>query len=194
MKKVSRLTAVVVFMLISSLGFANAAKYSLRVGAQKSLIFKVDAQSETTDIKLTDIDGNLIYAEDLEDIEVYRKRFDLRNLQKGDFFFTVENELKRIIYTIAITEDAAKIVNKTERAKPVFTARASKVYLNMLNLKQDTVTIKIFDSSNRLVFEETISEQLNLTKVFNFEKAVQDDYTIVVEDNSDTFIKGISVQ
>ncbi|MBT8186255.1 MAG: hypothetical protein HKP38_03480 [Croceitalea sp.] len=79
-------------------------------------------------------------------------------------------------------------------ADPVFSKKGNKIFLNILNLDQEKVTIRVYDSANRLVYKETLKGELIVEKVFNFESAFEDDYTIVVVDNNQTFKEVIEVK
>ena len=70
---------------------------------------------------------------------------------------------------------------------PVFVKKGDKLFVNLLNLSQEKVSLKVYDSQNRLVFKETISGELVVEKAFNFEKAFKDSYTIVVVNETGTF-------
>ncbi|WP_350287640.1 hypothetical protein [uncultured Croceitalea sp.] len=77
---------------------------------------------------------------------------------------------------------------------PVFKKKGQKLFINLLNLDQDKVTIKVYDSEGRVVFKEVIEGELVVEKAFNFEKAFEDDYTVVVVDNDKTFEEKVAVK
>ena len=66
--------------------------------------------------------------------------------------------------------------------------------MNLLNVSQDKVTLKVYDSQDRLVYNESISGQLVVEKAFNFEKAFEDRYTIVVSDKNGTYKETMEVR
>lgn len=77
---------------------------------------------------------------------------------------------------------------------PVFKKKGNKLFVNLLNLDQEKVTIKVIDSEGRVVFIETLKGDLVIEKAFNFESAFEDDYTVVVVDNNETFKEVIEVK
>lgn len=79
-------------------------------------------------------------------------------------------------------------------ADPVFTKKGNKLFLNLLNLDQDKVTIKIIDSEGRVVFMETLKGDLVIEKAFNFENAFENEYTVLVVDNNETFKEIVEVK
>src|SRR5690606_19821957 len=77
---------------------------------------------------------------------------------------------------------------------PVFVTRGQTILMNLLNLSQDKVSLKVYDSLGRLVFKETVDGKLVIEKAFNFEKAFEDQYTIVVSDKNGTYRETIEVK
>ena len=77
---------------------------------------------------------------------------------------------------------------------PVFVKKGDKLFVNLLNLSQEKVTLKVYDSENRLVFSESIEGELVVEKAFNFEKAFEDEYKVVVSDNAGTYSETILVK
>ena len=77
---------------------------------------------------------------------------------------------------------------------PVFVKKGQKIMMNLLNISQDKVTLKVYDSMNRLVYKEQISGKLVVEKAFNFENAFEDSYTIVVSDKKGTYKETIEVK
>ena len=77
---------------------------------------------------------------------------------------------------------------------PVFVRKGEKLMVNLLNLTEGTVLLKVYDSENRLVYSESIEGELVIEKAFNFEKAFEDEYTLVVVDKLGTYKETISVK
>jgi len=77
---------------------------------------------------------------------------------------------------------------------PTFKRKGDKLFLNLLNLDQDKVVIRVKDSEGRIVFSEVIKGQLVIEKAFNFEKAYRDDYTVEIVDDSKSFKEVVTVK
>ncbi len=193
MKKFLKLTAVIAFMFISINGVANEPKLTVFNNAgSKSLVFTLDSNSKETMVKFYDANDNIIFSESLSD-GLYAKKFDLKSLEKGNYVFKVENELTTYLYTIDVREESVDIVKRKENSKPVFRRVGEKVLLNLLNLDENDVNIKVIDSQDRIVYNETIAKESIVQKAFNFETAIPDGYVIVVKDGKDTFYEAIVI-
>ncbi|MDC6364284.1 MULTISPECIES: hypothetical protein [Flavobacteriaceae] len=77
---------------------------------------------------------------------------------------------------------------------PVFVKKGGKLMMNLLNLSEGAVTVKVYDSQKRLVYNETIDGQVVVEKSFNFEKAFEDEYTVVVSDKKGTYKETVVVR
>ncbi len=77
---------------------------------------------------------------------------------------------------------------------PVFKKKGQRLFVNLLNLDQEKVTIKVIDSEGRIVFKEVIEGDVVVEKAFNFEKAFEGNYTVVVVDNNETFKEKVEVK
>jgi len=77
--------------------------------------------------------------------------------------------------------------------KSIFEEKEDKVFVNLYNLDKEEVEIKIYDSQNRVVYTETITDSLLVKKVFNFEDAFEDSYTLVIKKQGETYKKNILV-
>ncbi|MDT0606914.1 hypothetical protein [Croceitalea rosinachiae] len=77
---------------------------------------------------------------------------------------------------------------------PVFKKKGQKLFVNLLNLDQEKVTIKVIDSEGRIVFKEVIEGDIVVEKAFNFEKAYEGNYTVVIIDNDKTFKEKVAVK
>jgi hypothetical protein len=193
MKTAFKFTVLAGLLFTMMVGMANEPKMKLvSKGDVKSLIFKMDSQSKETAIKFADAQGHIIYSENVVS-GGYAKQFDLKRLKDGIYFFTTEDALKSRVYTISISKADMRILEKKENAKPVFRRDKKMVYLNLLNLDGGDVEIKVFDSSNRVLFKQVVEGEISVEKAFNFKRAFADSYSVVVKDNNNTYYESIRI-
>ncbi|NKI33456.1 hypothetical protein [Croceivirga thetidis] len=75
----------------------------------------------------------------------------------------------------------------TIESDPTFKKKGDKVLMNLLNLSQGKVILKVVDSEGRELFKEVIDGDLIVEKAFNFNNAFDDEYTIIVVDHNGTY-------
>ncbi len=183
---------MVALMFATATGMAHDDKLSLETKKEStSLVFKMEAKKETA-LRLFDSDNRVIYSEQVSNIS-YAKRFNLKNLADGLYYFTTEDALRITTYTISVQGDVVEILSRKEKSKAIFRTVNHVVYLNLLNLDKKDVNIEIYDSSNRKVFSEKRENEMIVGKVINFTKAYKDQYTIVVKDSNNTYYESIVV-
>lgn len=194
MKKVVRSIAVVALMFVAATGLAKEPKLSLTPNQEKSLNFEMDVTSKQTFVSIVDADGLIIYSENVKELNKYTKKFNLKNLPEGSYFLSVEDSLKETVFAFSVDDTKIVIAKRKENAKPIFRRMEGKVFLNLLNLEKEVVKIKVLDSEGRTVFKETITDEMLIEKVFNFEDAFKDNYTVVVQNNKDTYFEDVLVK
>ena len=158
----------------------------------KSVVFELEAPAGNTDIRLFDANNNIIYSENITK-DTYLKKFDLAKLESGLYFFSTEDEIMMVTYTIRVAESEVTIIDKKEKSKPIFKKEENMLYLNLLNLSKKKVQIEVYDSSNRLVFSEKRENEMIIEKAFNFTKAFEDSYTVIVTDSEKSYFENILV-
>jgi len=194
MKKVVRTAAMIALMFVTATGMANDGKLSLETKKEsKSLVFQLDSQSTETTIKLFDPNDHVIYFENISNGS-YVRNLNLENLDDGLYYFTSEDSLKKVTYIISVEKFEVKILERKENHKPIFRKENKMVYLNLLNLEKKKVDIKVYDSSDRLVFSEKGLNEMIIEKAFNFSKAYNDTYTVVVRDGNDSYYESVIVK
>ncbi|WP_157943704.1 MULTISPECIES: hypothetical protein [Arenibacter] len=194
MKKFLKSIAVLSVMFITMTSMANNPKISLTSGIDsKSLIFEMDGQSMESKIRMTDENAKTIFSENILNAN-YAKKFNLKDLEIGTYYFTIENSFSSVVYTFVIDSNEIRIRNKEENtAKPIFRKTGDKIAINLFNGDQQKVDIEIVDSRNNTVFKESTKGELVIGKVINFENAINGNYTIIVKDGEETHYQNIFI-
>ena len=77
---------------------------------------------------------------------------------------------------------------------PVFKRKGDKMLISFLNAYQVMVEIRVLDSQNNVVYKERVAGDLIVEKAFDFSKAFNDSYKIVVAYNQSAFEQIVKVQ
>jgi hypothetical protein len=194
MKSILKFIAVIAILFSTSVSLAKEPTLLFtNSGDSRSMIFRLDTPSRETAIRFFDNLGNTIYSEKTGEVSTYGKKFDLKKLVGGLYFLEVEDAFKEIVYTIKVSKSDVRIVEKVEKLKPVFRKKGNKLFLNLLNLKEADVEIKVLDSSNRVLFQEVVKGEMVVEKAINFEKAFDDSYTVIVKNGSEIYYENVLV-
>lgn len=185
---------MVALMFATTTVMANEPKLRLSPNADtKSFVYELEGSSGETRVKLIDAENHVIYSENIV-AGAFTKKFNLKNLTDGLYYFTSEDALKTVSYTLKVEGEVMSILKRKENAKPVFRTADGRVYLNLLNLSKEDVNIEVYDSGDRLVFSEKRENEMIIEKVLNFKKAYKNRYTVVVKDSENTYYENILVK
>lgn len=194
MKAVLKLTAMAALLLSSTIAMANdPGMYLTTVKEAKRLVLKLNKQTESSTLTLTDTEKHQIFMENIKEDEDYTKKFDLSKLDEGLYFLKMESLTRTVEFTISVEDSEVNVIARDEITKPFFRKNGDVLYLNYLNQKLSPVVINVVDSSNRVVFTQKFDKELVVGKVFNFTNAVKDDYTVSVSEGTKTYYETISV-
>lgn len=194
MKAILKLTAIAGLLLTSTLAMANdPGMYLTPLKKAKSFILKLDNQTASSTLTMTDMEDHQIFVESINGKGEYSKKFDLSKLEEGLYFVKMESSFKVVEYTLDVTEFDVEVVSSEETIKPYFRQDGGMLYVNYLNEKLSPIVIKVVDGQNRVIFNQELGSSFVVGKAFNFKKALKDSYTVTISEGSNTYIKTFSV-
>jgi hypothetical protein len=116
-------------------------------------------------------------------------------LENGTYYFSVENPLKKVVYTLTLKNREIKITNKNSSSQiPVLRKSGDRIYFNLLNKDLNTVRVKVLNGNNEELESQVFKGNLTVGQVFNFENAIEDNYLVVVQDGKSVYSQRISVK
>ncbi|MFH6604846.1 hypothetical protein ACEZ3G_15280 [Maribacter algicola] len=186
MKKVIRTIAMAAILFTSINVNANEPRI-ITSNDSKSLVVQLEAKSAATLVRLVDTEGNVIFNDNAKNAKAYMKKFDLNALPQGFYILELDDSLRTLTYSIEIDKNSVNILSKEESLKPVYTKTENKLLLNLLNTGEQSIEIKVFDSNDHILFSEVVTDTVVLKKVFNFETAPKDTYSIVVKKQDEVY-------
>lgn len=195
MKNILKNTTILTLLFAITTGMATEPKIDLKTDSEaKILVLEMDATSSKSEVRLTDSNDNIVHYENVSESS-YTKKFNLKNLEDGIYYFTVENPLKKLVYTINLNNREIKIANKKESSQiPVLRKSGYRIFLNLLNKDLNTVKVKVVNGNNEQLDSRVFMGDLNIGNVYNFENAIRDNYIVVVHDGKNTYRQSISIE
>jgi hypothetical protein len=195
MKKFLKSTAVLIVLFATTAAMATEPKIDLKTGNDaKSLVLEMDAAFGTSEVRLTDSNEKIVHFENISE-SVHSKKFNLKNLENGTYYFSVENPLKKVVYTLTLKNREIKITNKNSSSQiPVLRKSGDRIYFNLLNKDLNTVRVKVLNGNNEELESQVFKGNLTVGQVFNFENAIEDNYLVVVQDGKSVYSQRISVK
>jgi hypothetical protein len=151
-------------------------------------------QIEKIDLSIYDADDKLIHSENVDSKKDIKRTYDLKALPEGTYFLQAESDSKILRYEISVVGETASLSGDavSEVYKPVFAVKKGLVWVNILNLDESPVNIKIYDNEYNEIYNSASLMSQTVTKVFDINNFQNEEYTFVVTDNDKTFTKTFS--
>ena len=195
MKKISKFSLMLVVTLLTMNMQAGTVDFTLDVKKEqgKMVTFALN-QTDKIDLSIYDANDKLIHSENVSSKENVNRTYDLKALPEGTYFLQAESDTKVSRYEISVVGDMASLSGNavSEVYKPVYLYKNGLVSVNILNLDESPVNIKIYDSEYNEVYDSALLTGQNVTKVFDINNFLNESYTFVVTDNDTTFTKTFS--
>lgn len=192
MKKISKYSLVLVVTLLTMNMFAGTVDFTLDVKKEqgKLVTFALN-QTEIIDLSIYDAEGKMIHSENVNSRKSVNRTYDLNALPEGTYFLQAESDSKISRFEISVVGETASLSSDvvSEVYKPVFAYRKGLVWVNILNMDQSPVNIKIYDNQNNEVYDSAFLTGQNVSKVFDINNFQNEEYTFVVTVNNKTFTK-----
>jgi hypothetical protein len=192
MKKISKFSLVLGVTLLTMNMHAGTVDFTLDVKKEqgKMVTFALN-QIEKIDLSIYDANDKLIHSENVNSKKDINRTYDLKAFPEGTYFLQAESDSKISRYEISVVGETASLSANavSEVYKPVFAYKNGLVWVNILNLDESPVNIKIYDNEDNEVYDSASLTSQNVTKVFDINNFQKEVYTIVVTDNDKTFTK-----
>ena len=195
MKKILKLSLVVAAAVLTVVqAHAGNTNFSLdlKKEAGRTVSFTLK-EIKKIDLSIYDTSDNLIYQENVASDDNINRSYDLTAFPDGVYFLQAESDLKISRYKIEVIGKTAKLSADaiSEVYKPILVNRKGIVTLNLLNLNQVPVTVKIYSSNDTEVYNETLPAELNVGKIFDVSKIQGDKCTFIITSNGKTFVETV---
>ncbi|MDQ0640773.1 hypothetical protein QF042_004338 [Pedobacter sp. W3I1] len=194
MKKFLKIGLIAASLFTATGVHANDDNFTLKVKGEKEkfIRFSVD-KAENVNLSLIGADEEVLFEENIHASAFSSKVYDLNALPDGNYVLKVESELKLAKYTVTI-KDGEALVSEPKVSnifKPVYTKKDQVITLNLENLENSPVEVKVYNEYNDEVYNEVFKDKSQLVKKFNIGKTDSKELTFVVKYKEESFVKTI---
>ena len=198
MKKILKFSLVLAAVVLTAVqAHAENADFSLDLIKEegKTVRFSLKETKEI-DLSIYDINDGLIYQEKVTSEDNINRTYDLTALPDGIYFLKAESDLKISKYKIEVVGNKAKLSADaiSEVYKPVLENKNGMVTVNILNLGKAPVTVAIYNSEENEVYNETLTADLYVGKIFDLTSAPSSKYTFEITYNGNTYIETVTTK
>lgn len=198
MKKILKFSLVLAAVALTAVEVhAGNADFSLDLKKEegKTVSFTL-REIKKIDLSIYDTSDNLIYQEKITSDDDINRTYDLTAFPEGVYFLEAASDFKISRYKIEVVGKIAKLSVEaiSEVYKPVLVNKNGTVAFNMLNTSKAPVSVKIYSSNETELYNETLSGELNVGKIFDMSNIQNDKCTFVITSNGKTFIETVNAK
>ena len=185
MKKISKFGLMLGVTLLTMNVHAGTVDFSLDVKKEqgKKVTFAIDKINEMN-LSIYDADDKLIHSEMVNSKKDFNRTYDLNALPEGTYFLEVESDSKISRYEISVASSSALLsanaISEDYKPSPVFLYKDGLVWVNIINLDNSPVNIKIYDKDGDEVYNSAKLMDRNVTKIFDVNNIENEKYTFVM--------------
>jgi hypothetical protein len=195
MKKIVKFSLMLAAAALTSVeAHAGNADFSLDLKKEegKTVSFTL-RETKKVDLSIYDTSDNLIYQENVTSDDNINRTYDLTAFPDGVYYLQAESDLKIAKYKIEVIGKVAKLSADaiSEVYKPVLINKNGIIKLNILNLNKALVTVKIYNSNDIELYNETLTAELNVGKIFDLSKVQGNKCTFMITYNGTTFVETV---
>jgi len=199
MKNIIKRSLAVVVLSIATLASVSAKDFDMEVKKvdDRTVDLIIEKTSQPVDIAFVDVNGVVLYKYSYKELPTSTKRYNFKDLPKGTYYFKVESATKIETIPVVVTQSET-VINSDKKEityKPHFRVDGDVVSINLLNIDESVVDIKVFDqTSNSLVHQEILQGKKSIGKRFDF-SSVNDRrvYRLEVTHLGNTYYKTVSL-
>lgn len=193
MKKVFKISTVVIALVVSLQVNAKGFNSSVEVSKIESTLVNLTVTNFNNNVAIviTNSLGEVMYSESASDGS-YSKNYNLEYLAEGDYEITFKGgvQTERTAFSIVnndVVLGATKVVYN-----PSVVQKDNLVTINkLLNVATDQFYIALYDAADNLLFQETLTGDLSVGRLYDISQLEKGTYGLVMRHNGETFYKTI---
>ena len=133
------------------------------------------------EINLFDENGNRIYYMETETPrEELRKRYDLSNLDDGNYLYTVEIDKEKVTKQLAIDRGEVEVLDIRKSVDPFFHQEGELLRLTYLNFENQVVKMYLYDENNAELLATELGNEFAIHKGIDLSKLRPGNYDLVL--------------
>lgn len=113
----------------------------------------IEPRLQDISVHVADLEGKIIYQEDIRASTTYGKVYDLSDLEDGVYTFTSDGQYITTTKKIQVEGSTAREISKEASYKPVITLKDNYLKVNYFNQRQEDIEFSIEGSG--IIFHES---------------------------------------
>jgi len=144
----------------------------------RALLTVKHSAPNTSEVTITSDMGEIVYyKKSKKEEELYKKIFDLSQLENGNYTLTVKTACATMRNELKVYKGTISLQNHSNEMKPYFATHKNDIILTYLNFETQAMTLRVYKSS-KIVFSETLGNEFAMHRKLNITALNKGDYDI----------------
>ncbi len=199
MKKTTMICFLAALILAPVFAMSQGLPYVKLKGTDEKMLtlYAGPFDSEQVTLRLKDALGSTLYEEDFAIEGNLHKRYDLRNIKAGDYYFEIEDENKITVNPFEIVRNKLIVAQDLNMvmAKPAITFKGNGIYeVHLDNKEARPVYVYITNAEGTVILKEKLGSEKEIKKYYDFSKLEGMSYSVQVRQGQRTFDHTLPMQ
>ena len=123
-------------------------------------------ESSNVKVSILNSDKKVVFTETLYNVDGFVRPYNFTNLEDGQYTIEIADRSNKHSESIEVSR------GKVEKLAHILkvTGQEGKYLLTVSNKKTDDLTVRIFDGSNQMIYDEVQSVSSDFAKIYNLKK------------------------
>jgi hypothetical protein len=189
MKTIITSSLLLASVLGSQISFAseNLNVEIINVENQKALVEVSHDAGQSFEINIFNPDGENIFTHETSEFSTeFKKKFDFSRLDEGTYKLSVSTEGGSKEQMMTIDQNGISYGKEITKTDPFFAFKSDMLKLSFINHQNESMKIYVY-GNNELIFEKNLSNEMTLSKAFDFSKLKNGEYEVVFAAGNDVY-------
>lgn len=190
MKTMKTIFAAMLAILSTSVAMASGnLKVNLASNETESAVVEItNTKMVNYEIQLFDEKSNLIYSMETEvPREDFTKRYDLSQLENGNYLYIVKTNNEKVTKQLAIDGGKVQVLDVRKTLEPYISREDDMIKLSYLNFGNENVKMYVYAADNTLLAENELGNEFAIHKGINVSDLLPGTYELILTNDQDVF-------
>ncbi|RCS26277.1 hypothetical protein DUT90_10930 [Polaribacter sp. WD7] len=184
---------LVTLMFGTLISYATEITKPIKIGGKRVKV-QFNAVKKGQALTIKDVNGVIIYKQDIQESGVYSKIFDLSLLKDGYYTTELEKDFEIIIQKIKVEKNTVTLFKQetTKVFKPVVRNEGNMLLVSKIAFKKQPVKVMLY-YNNDMIFSETLEGKKLIERVYKLSKSEKGNYKLVLGTDGRMYTKEFTI-
>lgn len=195
MKQLLKKSLVVLIILTTMVSYANEIKLHKNVNTDKVTNVTFENAQAGSLLLIKDVDGVILFSEQINQSGLITKGFDLTNLPDADYYFELSADNEIIIIPFSVKDNFAKLIQNEayKIVKPEIFEENGYVHISNQSTIKQALSIDVYYEGYDLAYSENLKNDETINRIYDFSSSKKGNYVFVFTIEGRVFRNSINI-